>query len=90
MQLSLALLNGLFIVPAVLAAPHTRTKRGEKPAGKVDPGTASDCTYWEEKTDASVREDGCFCVSYHDFKMGQVVAFYNAATRHCIIKDSWS
>lgn len=54
MQLSLALLNGLFIVPAVLAAPHTRTKRGEKPAGKVDPGTASDCTYWEEKTDASV------------------------------------
>ncbi|KFG84209.1 LysM and DUF180 domain-containing protein [Metarhizium anisopliae] len=60
MQLSLALLNGLFIVPAVLATPHTRTKRGEKPAGKVDPGTASDCTYWEEKTDASnplVKDD---------------------------------
>ncbi|KAJ3496994.1 hypothetical protein NLG97_g2241 [Lecanicillium saksenae] len=44
----------LFAVPAVLAAPSSRDKRGETPEGKVDPGTASDCTYWEQKTDESV------------------------------------
>ncbi|UKZ88268.1 uncharacterized protein TrAFT101_004030 [Trichoderma asperellum] len=71
MKLMLALLNGLFIVPAILAAPHARTKRGEKPVGKVDPETASDCTYWEEKTDASVTCDSlqaAWSISANDFR----------------------
>lgn len=29
-------------------------------------------------------------VSYHDFKKGQVVAFYHAVSRHGVINDSWS
>ncbi|KAG6006483.1 hypothetical protein E4U21_007027 [Claviceps maximensis] len=69
MQLSSALF-GLVTVSTVFADPHSRTKRGEKPAGKVDAGTASDCTYWEEKTDESVTCDSlreAWSISAKDF-----------------------